>query len=97
MSTYSLEPGIASELKSALDRAAGSGGLMTPDQIDQQLAIFRDKFGPAVLSKLDGEELLLCMHGRSDPEARCLAYWLEFKNDDEFAGYRFGVSAAARP
>ena len=30
------------------------------------------------------------MHGRADPEARCMAYWLEFKNDDEFAGYRFG-------
>jgi hypothetical protein len=30
------------------------------------------------------------MHGRQSGESRCLAYWLEFKNDDEFAGNRFG-------
>jgi 5-methylcytosine-specific restriction enzyme B len=34
--------------------------------------------------------LLLLMHGRQDSGLRCLAYWLEFKDDDEFAGYRFG-------
>ena len=30
------------------------------------------------------------MHGRKSSESRCPAYWLEFKNDEEFAGYRFG-------
>jgi 5-methylcytosine-specific restriction protein B len=90
MTTYSLEPRISDELKVAIDRASAAGELMTPDQINQQLALFRDKFSPAVLAKLEGEELLQRMHGRADPDARCLAYWLEFKNDDEFAGHRFG-------
>lgn len=30
------------------------------------------------------------MHGRQDDESRCLCYWLEFKNDEEFWGHRFG-------
>src|ERR1700678_1946054 len=30
------------------------------------------------------------MQGRESSESRCLAYWLEYKNDDEFAGNRFG-------
>src|SRR5690349_1667044 len=27
------------------------------------------------------------MHGRQDSGSRCLAYWLEFKHDEEFAGF----------
>ncbi|MEP6621671.1 MAG: hypothetical protein ABJE47_20250 [bacterium] len=34
--------------------------------------------------------LLRLMHGRESNDSRCLAYWLEFKNDDEFGSYRFG-------
>jgi 5-methylcytosine-specific restriction enzyme B len=30
------------------------------------------------------------MHGRGGEDSKCLAYWLEFKNDDEFTGNRFG-------
>jgi hypothetical protein len=41
---------------------------MTRDQIDQQLAVFRDRFGPAVLAKLEGEELLPRMHGVPTPK-----------------------------
>ena len=43
-----------------------------------------------MLRGLDGEALLRLMHGRESSESRCLAYWLEFKNDDEFTGNRFG-------
>jgi 5-methylcytosine-specific restriction enzyme B len=85
-----MDPGIFEQLKVAIDQAEAAGDLMTPEQIDRQFALFREKFGPEVLANLDGEELLLRMHGRADPEARCMAYWLEFKNDDEFAGHRFG-------
>jgi 5-methylcytosine-specific restriction protein B len=63
---------------------------MTPAQIAQQTGLFRDRFGPAVLRELDGEALLRLMHWRQSSESRCLAYWLEFKDDDEFAGHRFG-------
>jgi|HubBroStandDraft_4_1064222.scaffolds.fasta_scaffold00671_2 5-methylcytosine-specific restriction protein B len=90
MSTATLEPRLFDELKAALGHGLASGELLTPVQIEQQTALFRDRFGPAVLSQLDGEALLRLMHGRASSEPRCLAYWLEFKNDEEFAGNRFG-------
>lgn len=90
MSDPALEPRLFAELKAALDAGLASGDLISPDLVAQQLAIFRDKFGPAVLRNLDGEALLLLMHGRQDSESRCLSYWLEFKNDPEFTGNQFG-------
>ena len=85
-----LEPNVSDELKTALNQGLASGELLAPVQIEQQTALFRDHFGPAVLRELDGEALLRLMHGRQSSEPRCLVYWLEFKNDDEFAGNRFG-------
>jgi len=85
-----LEPGLFQEFKSTLDHHVAAGKLMTPAQIQQQTELFRDRFGPAVLRQLDGEALLKLMHGRDVPEHRCLMYWLEFKNDEEFTGIRFG-------
>jgi 5-methylcytosine-specific restriction enzyme B len=90
MSAAILESRLFNELKTAIDRGLASGELMTSAQIEQQTTLFRDRFGPAVLRGLDGEALLRLMHGRESSESRCLAYWLEFKNDDEFAGNRFG-------
>lgn len=90
MNGATLEPGLLSELKRALSQGVASGELLTSMQIEQQTALFRDRFGPAVLQRLDGEALLKTMHGRLNGAPRCLAYWLEFKNDEEFAGNRFG-------
>jgi 5-methylcytosine-specific restriction protein B len=90
MSAAILDPHIFDELKAALHNGIASGELLTPLQIEQQTALFRDRFGPAVLRELDGEALLRLMHGRLTGETRCLAYWLEFKNDDEFSGNQFG-------
>jgi 5-methylcytosine-specific restriction protein B len=90
MSAAILEPQLFDELKTALNRGLASGELMTSAEIEQQTMLFRDRFGPAVLRGLDGGALLRLMHGRESSESRCLAYWLEFKNDDEFAGNRFG-------
>jgi 5-methylcytosine-specific restriction protein B len=90
MSAGNLEPHLRDELKTALSHGLAAGDLMTPVQIEEQTALFRDRFGPATLRARDGEALLQLMHGRQSSESRCLAYWLEFKNDDEFAGYRFG-------
>jgi 5-methylcytosine-specific restriction enzyme B len=83
-------PCALEELKAALDRGLASGELLTPAQVVQQTGLFRDRFGPAVLRELDGEALLRLMHWRQSSESRCLVYWLEFKDDDEFAGHRFG-------
>jgi 5-methylcytosine-specific restriction enzyme B len=90
MSEPIIERRLFDELKAALDRGLASGELITSVQIKQQTTLFRDRFGPAVLRRLDGEALLRLMHGRESSESRCLAYWLEFKNDEEFAGNRFG-------
>jgi 5-methylcytosine-specific restriction enzyme B len=85
-----LEQRLFDELKATLDHGLSSGELMTSMQIEQQTTVFRDRFGPAVLRGVDGEALLRLMHGRESNESRCLAYWLEFKNDEEFVGNRFG-------
>jgi 5-methylcytosine-specific restriction protein B len=85
-----LDPNVLEDLQDALKNASVSADLLTPTQIDQQTSLFRDRFGPAVLRQLDGEPLLRLMHGRQDNVSRCLAYWLEFKNDEEFAGNQFG-------
>jgi 5-methylcytosine-specific restriction protein B len=95
MATYSLpetapEPRLLEELKAVLDAGLASGDLMASSQITPQLDLFRQRFGPAVLRDLDGEALLRRIHGRQESEARCLTYWLEFKNDEEFYGNRFG-------
>jgi 5-methylcytosine-specific restriction protein B len=90
MSAPILQLHVVDELKTALSQGLASGELQTPAQIEQQIALFRDRFGPAVLRQLDGEALLRLMHGRDSSESRCLAYWMEFKNDEEFAGHQFG-------
>lgn len=90
MNASLLEGQLSDELKQAIDRGLASGDLMTPAAIDRQTQLFADRFGPRVLQGLDGLELLQLMHGRASRESRCLAYWLEFKNDEEFSGNRFG-------
>jgi hypothetical protein len=72
MSSSVFEPQIFDELKAALNHGAASSELLTPLQIEQQTALFRDRFGPAVLRDLDGEALLRLMHGRLSGETRCL-------------------------
>jgi 5-methylcytosine-specific restriction protein B len=90
MSGQSLDPSLFDELKAALTHGLASGEVLTPAQIEEQTRFFRSRFGPEALQQLDGEALLRLMHGRATGEARCLAYWLEFKNDEEFAGNHFG-------
>jgi 5-methylcytosine-specific restriction protein B len=64
--------------------------LLPYDKLKQYYATFRERFGPERLMNLDGEALLETMHNHSN--AGSLAYWLEFKNDDEFPA-RFGSIA----
>ena len=90
MSAPILDTHLHDELKGALERGLATGALKTPDQIERELALFRERFEPDVLGKLDGEALLQLMHGRQNVESKCLAYWLEFKDDEKFAGKGFG-------
>ena len=90
MDSSGLDPQILSELRGTLDQAMASGQVMAPVQIQEQIAHFGSLFGPAALRAVDGEALLRLMHGRESGGSKCLAYWLEFKNDEEFTGHRFG-------
>lgn len=51
-------------------------------------ASFAERFPPDALRRLDGEALLMEMHGRTSHDA--LVYWLEFKNDATFETRPFG-------
>lgn len=64
------------------------GKLPTEQVLDRETALFRERFGPAVLARLDGEALLNLMHEHGNRDS--LVYWLEFKNDDEFGTTRRG-------
>ena len=78
------------EISREISTGLASGDLLSASQIDEQTSGFRARFGPAVLGELDGEALLKLMHGRESADDRSLAYWLEYKNDDDFKGNRFG-------
>jgi 5-methylcytosine-specific restriction protein B len=64
------------------------GAIKTEEVLDGQYELFRDRFGPAVLKSLDGEPLLTLMHDHRNRDS--LVYWLEFKDDEEFATKSFG-------
>lgn len=79
------------EILSKYEELLNEGKLYTKEQLNQYYATFRQRFGPDVLSGLDGEALLSFIHDHSDKDS--LVYWLEFKNDDEFDTKQFGSIA----
>lgn len=79
------------EISDRYQQLLNSGKLATTQQLDKEYSLFREKFGPAVLSALDGEALLNLMHDHGNRDS--LVYWLEFKNDDEFETLNFGSIA----
>ena len=76
------------EIKERYEQLLSKGELTTPQQLDKWYALFRERFGPSVLSSLEGESLLNLMHDSSNRDS--LVYWLEFKNDEEFDKSDFG-------
>jgi Mrr N-terminal domain len=66
-----------------------NGELLSREHVEQQQRRFREEFGPEVLARVDGEALLVKMHGRGTKDS--LVYWLEFKNDAEFGGQFGGI------
>jgi 5-methylcytosine-specific restriction enzyme B len=77
-----LDPKLSAELIDLHKKLDVEGRLLSRQQLDLYYSTFKAKFGPQQLSRLDGELLLETMHGRGNLDS--LAYWLEFKNDDEF-------------
>jgi 5-methylcytosine-specific restriction enzyme B len=82
-----LSSHVVARLTKARDALAASGDLFDRRIEAEALRRFRERFGPEVLARLDGEALLGEMHGRGTKDS--LVYWLEFKNDDVFPA-RFG-------
>jgi len=77
----SLDPVIARELKSAIEKLTAEDRLRPKAELDRYYATFRARFGPEVLRALDGPTLLETLHNTSNLAS--LVYWLEFKNDAE--------------
>ena len=80
---------VNDELNELLREGQARGSLDQGD-IDRQLANFRNAFGPEALEQMDGMALLRHMHGRGKDEPQSMVYWLEYKNDEEFATRLFG-------
>jgi 5-methylcytosine-specific restriction enzyme B len=86
-----LDKRIEQELRSALDSLARTGEVLSVEHLQAGYTAFRQRFGPDKLNSLDGPTLLQVMHAHGNRES--LVYWLEFKNDDEFPGPKFGSIA----
>lgn len=79
-----LHSELAHVIKDTQRRLLNEGKLPTPERLQAYYATFQERFGPQVLANLDGEVLLTTMHDLRRENRNSLAYWLEFKNDDEF-------------
>jgi len=86
-----IDSRIIEKLQHKHQALEAAGELLSDQQIAGYLDLFRQRFGPDELAARDGKELLLYLHGRESQD--CMAYWVEFKNDDEFPSPRFGSIA----
>ncbi len=78
-----LDENHVEKIKSRIEPLTREGRLLSRAELDGYYDAFREKFGPEVLKRLDGTELLEKIHARDDKKDS-LVYWLEFKDDDEF-------------
>lgn len=85
-----LDQRLKEALKETRESLLQSGQLPSLEQLEKCYSLFQTRFGPDVLRKLEGEELLNLLHARPNKES--LVYWLEFKKDDEFP-VKFGSIA----
>ncbi len=73
---------IKRQLTSLATQLVAEGQVPSPEELAVFQTRFRSKFGPDVLRRLEGADLLNKLHERG--AANSLVYWLEFKDDDEF-------------
>jgi len=89
---YLNEP-IRQELLSIHNELLKKGELHSEERLKEYYSTFSQKFGPQVLSSMDGEELLEIMHAHGNKDS--LVYWLEFKNDEEFPALFGGIGGGS--
>lgn len=83
-----LDQRIEKELREAHDKRVSQGEMLSAERRKTSLDAFQSRFGPDRLRSLDGPELLQVMHTHGNRDS--LVYWVEYKNDEEFAGLDFG-------
>lgn len=79
---------LIQKIRKTHDKLDSQGDITSKSQLNKFYDTFRKRFGPEKLNSIDGELLLETMHNHSNFDS--LVYWLEFKNDDEFPGPKFG-------
>jgi 5-methylcytosine-specific restriction protein B len=94
-----LDARIQSRILDDHKKLTAAGKLLSRSQLEGYFRTFRSRFGPDVLARIDGEDLLETMHEFGKRES--LVYWLEFKNDEEFpaafgsiaggSAFKFGI------
>ena len=82
---------VIERIKQTCEKLLMNNKLVPADKLEQGFSLFSQKFGPDVLKSLDGELLLNTMFNIGNRDG--LAYWLEFKNDDEFETNAYGSIA----
>ena len=90
----SLDPDIKQVLIQCHTKLDSEGKLLSPAKLTEYYETFKTRFGPDVLSNLDGEELLTTMHDHSN-RGNSLVYWLEFKNDEELPAVFGGIGGGS--
>ena len=85
-----LDDRLKKNLRETHGRMLESGDLLSSRRLEECYSLFRTRFGPDVLRRLDGEHLLDTMHGHGSKDS--LVYWLEFKDDEELPA-KFGSIA----
>ena len=84
-----LDHRLTRNLREAHARMLADRELLSVQRLRECYSLFRSRFGPDVLRRLDGEHLLNVLHTTDRDN---LVYWLEFKNDEEFPA-KFGSIA----
>ena len=64
-----LEISVRSRLETAYKNARDKGELPSEARLNQYYATFRENFGPDVLARYDGEELLEMIHNHSNHDS----------------------------
>jgi len=91
--TTHLNPTIKEDLLATQNDLTRRGELYSKEALDGYYSTFRQRFGPEILSQLDGVDLLETMHLHGNKDS--LVYWLEFKNDEELPDIFGGIGGGS--
>lgn len=89
----SFDERITADLRERCEKMLAKEVLLSKTRLAECCGVFRDRFGPDVLLKLDGETLLEAIHNHGNRDS--LVYWLEFKDDEELPGAFGSISGGS--